>query len=51
MPAKKQGLYANIDAKKKRIAQGSGEKMRQAGEEGAPKKGAFKKAARTARKK
>lgn len=51
MPAKKKGLYANISAKKKRIAKGSGEKMRKKGEEGAPQKGAFKKAAKTAKKK
>ena len=30
------GLYANINAKKKRIAAGSGEKMRKAGSKGAP---------------
>lgn len=29
--AKKKGLYANINAKRKRIAAGSGEKMRKAG--------------------
>jgi len=43
------GLYANIAAKKKRIAAGSGEKMRSAGAKGAPKKGDFASAARTAR--
>ena len=32
------GLYANIAAKKKRIAAGSGEKMRKAGAKGAPKR-------------
>jgi len=42
------GLYANIAAKKKRIAAGSGEKMRSAGAAGAPKKGDFAKAAKTA---
>ena len=42
------GLYANIAAKKKRIASGSGEKMRSAGAKGAPKKGDFAKAAKTA---
>ena len=42
------GLYANIAAKKKRIAQGSGEKMRSAGSKGAPKKGDFASAAKTA---
>ena len=43
------GLYANIAAKKKRIASGSGETMRSAGAKGAPKKGDFASAARTAR--
>lgn len=47
---KKPGLYANIQAKKKRIAKGSGEIMRKKGTAGAPKKGAFRKAARTAAK-
>jgi len=42
------GLYANIAAKKKRIAEGSGEKMRSAGSAGAPKKGDFANAAKTA---
>ena len=32
----KKGLYANIPAKRKRIAAGSGEKMRQRGSKGAP---------------
>ncbi len=41
------GLYANIAAKKRRIAQGSGEKMRSAGSEGAPKKCDFASAAKT----
>lgn len=48
---KKPGLYANIQAKKKRIAKGSGEKMRQIGAEGAPEEEAFSKAAKTAKKK
>ena len=43
------GLYANIAAKKKRIASGSGEKMRSAGSKGAPKKGDFASAAKTAK--
>lgn len=47
----KQGLYSNINAKRKRIAAGSGEKMRKPGAKGAPKASAFKKAARTAKKK
>ena len=42
------GLYANIAAKKRRIAAGSGEKMRSAGSEGAPKKDDFANAAKTA---
>ena len=42
------GLYANIAAKKKRIAAGSGEKMRSVGSKGAPKKGDFANAAKTA---
>jgi len=42
------GLYANIAAKKKRIAAGSGEKMRSAGAAGAPKKDDFANAAKTA---
>ena len=47
----KQGLYANIHAKRKRIAAGSGEKMRKPGSKGAPTAKAFKKASKTARKK
>ena len=43
-------LYRNIAAKKKRIAAGSGEKMRKVGAKGAPAKGAFKAAAKTAKK-
>jgi hypothetical protein len=50
MPRKPKGLYANINAKKKRIAEGSGEKMRKPGEKGAPRSGAFAKAERTAKK-
>jgi len=34
--AKKPGLWANIHAKRERIAKGSGEKMRKPGEKGAP---------------
>ena len=44
------GLYANIHAKKKRIAEGSGEKMRKAGAKGAPTASNFKRAAKTAKK-
>jgi hypothetical protein len=45
------GLYANIHAKRKRIAEGSGEKMRKPGEPGAPTAKAFKDSAKTAKKK
>ena len=45
----KVGLYANIHAKRKRIAAGSGEKMRKVGSKGAPTAEAFKKSARTAK--
>ncbi len=44
------GLYANIAAKKKRIAAGSKEKMRKPGTKGAPTAANFKKAAKTAKK-
>jgi hypothetical protein len=47
----KPGLYANIHAKRKRIAAGSGEKMRKPGSAGAPTADQFKKAAKTAKKK
>lgn len=50
MPTAKKGLYANIHAKRKRIEEGSGEKMRKAGSKGAPKASDFKKAAKTAKK-
>jgi hypothetical protein len=43
------GLYANIAAKKKRIASGSGEKMKSVGAKGAPKKSDFANAAKTAK--
>ena len=46
----KVGLYANINAKRKRIAAGSGEKMRKPGSKGAPTKADFIKSARTAKK-
>jgi hypothetical protein len=45
----KVGLYANINAKKKRIAAGSGEKMRKVGAKGAPTKADFVKSAKTAK--
>jgi hypothetical protein len=44
------GLYANINAKKKRIAAGSGEKMRKPGSKGAPSAADFRKSAKTAKK-
>ena len=47
----KTGLYSNIAAKKKRIAEGSGKKMRKVGSKGAPTKADFKDAAKTAKKK
>lgn len=47
----KQGLYANIAAKKARIKAGSGEKMRKVGAKGAPTANDFKDAAKTAKKK
>lgn len=46
----KAGLYANIHAKRKRIAAGSEEKMRKVGSKGAPTKADFKKSAKTAKK-
>lgn len=45
----KAGLYANILAKRKRIAAGSGEHMRKPGEEGAPTAAAFRESAKTAK--
>jgi len=44
------GLYANINAKKKRIAAGSNEKMRKPGAKGAPTADAFVQSAKTAKK-
>ena len=46
----KVGLYANINAKRKRIAAGSKEKMRRVGSKGAPTAEAFIKSAKTAKK-
>lgn len=48
--ASKPGLYANIHAKKARIAAGSGEKMRKPGAKGAPTAAAFRKSAKTRKK-
>jgi hypothetical protein len=44
------GLYENINAKRERIAAGSGERMRRPGTKGAPTDAAFKRSAMTARK-
>ena len=46
----KKGLYANIHAKRKRIAAGSKEKMRKKGTKGAPTAKQFRRAAKTAKK-
>jgi hypothetical protein len=46
----KVGLYANINAKRKRIAAGSGEKMRKVGSKGAPTADAFIQSAKTAKR-
>ena len=43
------GLYANINAKRKRIAAGSNEKMRTPGQKGAPTANAFVQSAKTAK--
>jgi hypothetical protein len=51
MKSAKPGLYANIHAKKKRIAAGSGEKMRDPRSAGAPTAKAFRQSAKTAKKK
>ena len=45
----KRGLYANIHAKRKRIAAGSGEKMRTVGSKGAPPKANFTRSPKTAK--
>jgi hypothetical protein len=44
------GLYSNINAKRDRIAAGSGEKMRKPGTKGAPTAKAFTQSAKTAKK-
>jgi len=49
--ANKPGLWANIHAKRKRIAAGSGEKMRKVGAKGAPTAKALKQSAKPAKKK
>lgn len=47
----KKGLYANVNAKRKRIASGSGEKMRKPGTKGAPTAKAWRDSKKTAKKK
>jgi hypothetical protein len=44
------GLYANVNAKQKRIKAGSGEKMNKVGSKAAPTAKDFKAAAKTAKK-
>jgi len=46
----KPGLYANIHAKRERIAAGSGERMRKPGAKGAPTVKAFRQSAKTAKR-
>ena len=46
----KPGLYANINAKRKRIKAGSGERMRKPGSKGTPTAKNFKEAAKTAKR-
>ena len=46
----KPGLYANINAKRARIASGSGEQMRKVGSKGAPTAAAFRQSAKTAKR-
>ena len=48
--ATKPGFYSNINAKRARIAAGSGEKMRKPGAAGAPTAKDFKESAKTAKK-
>ena len=43
------GLYENINAKRQRIAEGSGERMRKPGSAGAPTAKDFKQSAKTAK--
>jgi hypothetical protein len=45
------GLYDNIHAKRERIAEGSGERMRRVGSRGAPTEEAFKQSEKTAKMK
>jgi hypothetical protein len=47
----KDGLYANIHAKRDRIKKGSGERMKKSGEKGRPTAKAVKESAKTAKRK
>jgi len=47
--AKAKGLYANIHAKRKRIAAGSKETMRKVGSKGSPTAENFRRSAKTAK--
>jgi hypothetical protein len=47
----RRGLYENINAKRKRMKAGSKERRARPGEKAYPEKGAFKRAAKTAKKK
>jgi hypothetical protein len=47
--ATKPGLYANIQAKRARIAAGSNERMRKPGDKGAPSRADFVESAKTAK--
>jgi len=49
-PKAKRGLYANINAKRKRIKAGSKERMRSADSKKGPSDRDFKEAAKTAKK-
>jgi|TARA_R100001224_G_C3887471_1_gene103734 hypothetical protein len=50
MTSKRPGLYANINAKRRRIKAGSGERMRKPGAKGAPTRQNFKQAKRTTKR-
>ncbi len=50
MAKKKPGLYANINAKRKRIEAGSNERMSRKGDPDRPSAADFKAAAKTAKK-
>jgi hypothetical protein len=46
----KTGLYANINAKRRRIKAGSGERMRKPGSKGSPTAKAFRQSKKTAKR-